>query len=488
MVLIVSLIMLMLLTLLAITATRTSVLEEMMAGNHKQATQALFAAEEGVSKAIDELMSLTISETDVNWTASGTVTDTDYSAAYSIDHRLVAGAVAATDDGRPYYLIDSTGTSATATRNLEVVLTLEYTSIWDSGITGCDGVDFNSNATTNSYSSSGQPSSEDQGHITSTTAGGDIDFRTDADINGDVRSAGDVRLDSNDLIRGDVLANGGIQLVSNAHVNGDARAAGSITGASGRVDGQVFENVTPNPINMDCDPLGIDDVFTDAGSIQSSHDNGELNTSYFNGTDYRVDGNNTDTLGVAGQAKDYSLTDFTLDSDAVVTIEGDVRLYVSGNFEMFSSASLQLAAGASLIVYAEGAIFTDSNATVNNVGIPVEIPVEIPGGIPANMSFYSNATSSDNGDYKVSLDSNSEFYGTVYAPRAAISMKSNTEVGGAVRGKYVNMDSNPVFSFDEDLNAGSGGPPSDYTLVYWTHNGGHDDDHGGTDDNHGARQ
>jgi Tfp pilus assembly protein PilX len=149
MVLIVSLIMLMLLTLLAITATRTSVLEEMMAGNHKQATQALFAAEEGVSKAIDELMSLTIndvgSETDVNWTASGTVTDTDYSAAYSIDHRLVAGAVAATTDGRPYYLIDSTGTSATATRNLEVVLALEYASIWKAGITGCDGVEANSN-------------------------------------------------------------------------------------------------------------------------------------------------------------------------------------------------------------------------------------------------------------------------------------------------------------------------------------------------------
>ena len=73
MVLIVSLIILMLLTLLTITATRTSILEEMMAGNQKQATQALFAAEQGVSKAIDELMDETIndagSKTDTGWSA-----------------------------------------------------------------------------------------------------------------------------------------------------------------------------------------------------------------------------------------------------------------------------------------------------------------------------------------------------------------------------------------------------------------------------------
>jgi type IV pilus assembly protein PilX len=77
MVLVVSLIILMLLTLLAVTAMRMSVVEEVMTGNQKLAANALFAAEQGVSAAIEDLLDQTVSDagsqTDVSWSAAGTV-------------------------------------------------------------------------------------------------------------------------------------------------------------------------------------------------------------------------------------------------------------------------------------------------------------------------------------------------------------------------------------------------------------------------------
>jgi predicted acyltransferase (DUF342 family) len=317
-------------------------------------------------------------------------------------------------------------------------------------------VEANSNVLSNSYSSSGQPTSGDNGDLATTNAGADMSFGGDIDVYGDLRSTDEIYMDSNDLVHGDALANGRITLVSSSHVNGDARTSDTVSGDT-RVDGTVYENVTPDVVPLEpCDPLDIDSVFTDAGSIQSSNDNGELSGSYFTNPDYFIKDSDTDTLGVAGQAKDYSLGDFTMDSDAVVTIQGDVRLYMSGDFTMLSNTNLSLAAGATLTIYVEGAVFTDSNAAINS------------GGIPGNMSLYSDATSSSNSDYKIVLNSNAGFGGTIYSPRAAIEINSNTTLKGAVRGKYVYLDSNPTFSFDEDLNAGSGGPPSDYKLVYWT--------------------
>jgi hypothetical protein len=461
MVLIVSLIILMLLTLLTITATRTSILEEMMSGNQKQATQALFAAEQGVSNAVASLVNETVndagSENDVNWNAAGSVTGTNYSAAYTIRHKLVGGAVVV-NAGRPYYLVNSTGSSAAATRYIEATIALDYIFPWEMGIVGCEGIDFNSDAQTTSYSSSGKPSSGDRGDIGTTDTGADINFGSDVVINGDVHSTDTVFMDSNDRVLGDVFANGDIQLVSNSHINGDARSSGTVTGSTGRVDGTVYQNVTPDVVPTEaCDPLDIDSVFTDVGSIQTSNDNSDL-SSYYTSTnpDYWIGNTDSDTLGVAGQAKDYSLTNFTMDSDATVTIQGDVRLYVDGDIQMLSNADLVLAAGASLTIYLEGSLLIDSNTTWNN------------GGIPGNMQLYSSATSTSHSDFKININSNSGFYGVIYAPRAATQILSNSSLHGAVRSLYAKLDSKPVFSYDEDLSILSKGPPIGYFQVFWT--------------------
>jgi hypothetical protein len=147
-----------------------------------------------------------------------------------------------------------------------------------------------------------------------------------------------------------------------------------------------------------------------------------------------------------------------------------VRFFVENNFTLKSISQLLFDPDATLNIYHEGqesgddnALFwLDSNTFANELGIP------------ADFQVYSKAYNEEKepglweiGKEKVTIDSNSGFYGVIYAPRAHLVINSNTSVHGSVRGSYVTLESNAAFMYDEDLDKLWIGVPIDYELVYW---------------------
>ena len=239
--------------------------------------------------------------------------------------------------------------------------------------------------------------------------------------------------------------------------------------------------VTPNPVVAltPCDPLNIDNIFAGVESIKTSNNNSEL-ISFCAGPGANCMNNGTKNffssatdavvIGVTGETRDYSFYNFEADGDSTVTIRGTVRFFVENNFILKSNAQLLFDPDASLVVYHEGEVsgdanslfWLDSNTFANYLGIT------------ANFQMYSKAYDEEEspgnwvvGKEKITIDSNTGFYGVIYAPRAHIVINSNTNIHGSIRGSYVTLDSNVGFMYDEDLDNLWIGVPIDYELVYW---------------------
>jgi hypothetical protein len=161
---------------------------------------------------------------------------------------------------------------------------------------------------------------------------------------------------------------------------------------------------------------------------------------------------NDDTLTIS-QSGQYD--NFTMDSNAIVTITGDLQLYVTGEFNLLSNAQLVLADGASVELYVGGSYFQDSNTTFSNVS---QDPTKLT--VLGLDSLY---------DATIKWYSNTEFYGAVYMPSAFIDVDSNTDFYGAMIGRYLEMDSNIQVHYDEALGGidtfGSG--PANYIVKSW---------------------
>jgi hypothetical protein len=471
--LVTGLLMLVLLTAMGIALTNASIVEIWLSSNYRTTKQAFYAAEAGVQDGISRIVSGAIVDTAQNsttWNSGISYSSTNFTNSFSITHWVVNNIVATTSSGNPYYKITSTGTSGAATRTVEAVFNLGYTSPFENALTGCDGVAFSSNGRTSSYSSAGSPTDGKNGDIGTTNPNAHITLASNANIAGDVRATGNIPMDSNAIIQKNAYANGNVTMSSNAKIGTanmtepysyEAKAGGSISlYGNSVVYGSRSPNTTPAPVNAGpCDPLNIDNLFTNnAAPIQTTNNNGQLNTSFYNAVSqtYSIGSNDTDTIGAAGQTKSYYLTSFSTDSNTSVTIQGNVTLYVNGNFSMNSNSNIIFATGATLTIYVTERFGLDSNTTIND------------GGIPANLRIYSNKQSATNSDYQINLNSNSGFRGTVYAPKTAIEINSNAHIYGAARGKYVNMRSNGTFNYDEELGRlQGGGAPEGYNLLYW---------------------
>src|SRR5262249_3528748 len=84
---------------------------------------------------------------------------------------------------------------------------------------------------------------------------------------------------------------------------------------------------------------------------------------------------------------------------------------------------------------------------------------------PSDVSLFLNSDNILDPDGSVDLDqidfnSNSQLYGTIYAPHASITINSNFELFGSLVAKTVWLDSNSRIHFDEQLlNIQGNGPP-----------------------------
>ena len=476
--LIVSLLILVALTLVAVSGMKSSVLEEQVSGNQKMAASALFGAEQGVSQALGDLFDGTISdsgqESDINWSVGGSLSGTGYSASYTVSHLVRDGAQVEDDDGRRYFIIDSTGNTTTggAERTVEVAAALEWGANSNvAGLIGCQGVTGDGNIVTGSYSSSGQPSDGDRGDMatTDTEAFIYLDGSSDMDVVGEVRSTGAIYMKSDALVRRDASANLRIW-VEDGDIFGSAYTNQNYRGSSSAVHGSIYQYYHINPlVQGDCDPLNIDAIFSaNVGAIIAGNDNNST-LGMSPGSDFS---NSRSEIGVAGVPTEYWFRNFTINGGFTVTVQGTVRMYITGNFTMDSNPRLVLAPGASLEIYMESGRFElNSNSEANN------------GGSPINLQVYSRAVNTvkddkrwqdnepdvwDPGDAMVVLNSNNIFYGVIYAPRAHVYMDSNAGIYGSVRGRFVTTKSNLGFTYDEDLDVLWTGSPTDYKLVYWS--------------------
>lgn len=513
MVLSTAMIFLAILGILGTTAIVVTTTDIKIGGNYKTNIQAFYIAEAGIQDGIGRLVNGTISdsgsESDTGWNSGNTYSTSGFSNSITVQHHVLSGSVVVDSHGNPLYKITSTGTSGNSEKTLEVVVRLTYPSPFDNALHGCDGVSFSSNGSTSSYSSSGQATDGQNGSIGTSNANADITLSSNADIQGNVSAPGSLTMEGNAQIRKDANANNGIALnggniiAGSANTNGNitmdqatisgnanasgnisldhtrskiegaATAAGTITCRGGDCDSS---NITSDDINAattpsigdpvvpttECDPLDLDTLFDDADDIVTTNDNSELtaiseNYPYNTTTDsFSMNSNETYTMGASGNSRSYYFSNFSMDSNAQVDVEGEVTLYVNGNFNLASNSLINFAGNATLTLYTTGNVVLGSNTSINN------------GGDPEDFKIYSNAESSDNSDYKFNLNSNSGFYGVVYAPKAAVQINSNSDAYGAVRGKYVEMASNAEFHYDEDLQEISGGgTPNGHEVVSW---------------------
>ncbi len=130
---------------------------------------------------------------------------------------------------------------------------------------------------------------------------------------------------------------------------------------------------------------------------------------------------------------DGEYTSFILGSNSMVTITSDVTLYITGNFSMSSNSQLNIAAGVNVTIYLGGTFTQASNCQINNLSQD-----------PTSLLILG--TDSFNGT--MTWNSNTDFYGAVYVPRAHVDFNSNIDFYGSIVANSFSFNSLARFHYD----------------------------------------
>ena len=465
------------LALVSTVAVYTTNTDIKISGNYKTSTQAFYMAEAGIHDALGRLMNGSISDSgaklDPNWNDTEVYSSTGLNNSFTVKHQVIGGSVVTDDSGTPLFLINSTGTSSSSTKQIEAVIGIIYALPYTDALTGCEGVTISSNAFTDSYDSAiGTYASQvipaatrkdqqnnawarDKGNVGTCNAGANVI------VDGNTQMHGNSKATQYVGAAGTGIPTTG--LGTPANLTG-YRGVPDTTGVNAVIYGIPTEN---NPLTL-CDPLDIPTLFDIADDIIITNNNGEIinlssppNNPYNSGSkqfEQRNSGAIREfTLGISGQTKNYYFSSFDVNSNLDLFICGEVTLYVSGNFSLASNATLTVMEGSSLTVYVTGTISFDSNQTFNQNTVTG----------PLDFTIYSSAASTSSTAYKVDIDANTDFFGTIYAPLAAIDLSSNSGSSGAIRGKWINANSNAKYHYDEALGRLEGYPVLGYKIISW---------------------
>jgi len=146
---------------------------------------------------------------------------------------------------------------------------------------------------------------------------------------------------------------------------------------------------------------------------------------------FSLDGDSTVTINESGE-----YTSFMTDNNSKVTITSDVTLYITGDFSMLSNSQFEIAEGVNVDIYLGGTFAQNSNTQINNLSQD-----------PTKLLVFG--TDSFNGEME--WNSNTDFYGAIYVPKAEIDYNSNADFYGSVAGRLLELDSNSRIHFDEAL-------------------------------------
>ena len=136
-------------------------------------------------------------------------------------------------------------------------------------------------------------------------------------------------------------------------------------------------------------------------------------------------------IGTINASGEY--TSFILGSNSTVTITSDVTLYITGDFTMSSNSQLNIDAGVNVTIYLGGTFTQASNCQINNLS---QDPT----------SLLIMGTDDFNGT--MTWNSNTDFYGAVYVPRAHVDFNSNIDFYGSIIANTFDFSSNARFHYD----------------------------------------
>ena len=86
--------------------------------------------------------------------------------------------------------------------------------------------------------------------------------------------------------------------------------------------------------------------------------------------------------------------------------------------------------------------------------------------VPWDMQIYIT-TDNSQGNRKVVMNANSQFYGVVYAPNAKVKIEAMFEIFGSVMGRHVELASNSSVHYDSSLLFNDDNGPPNYLTVSW---------------------
>lgn len=220
-----------------------------------------------------------------------------------------------------------------------------------------------------------------------------------------------VTLSGNAAVKGDVFIGQGGNTVTNISTSGNAVILGSRSTLNAPV------------------PL-----------IQITAPNGLPNRGALN-----VSSNSSITISSNGQYSSISVS-----GNARITISGNVKIYVTGAVSISGNGRITIPAGSECELYCGGNVSFSGNGFVNSTQNPHSLKI-------FGLDSCSSITNSGNGNY----------YGTLYARNAAISVTGNGEIFGAMVGDTLQDSGNGNIHYDESLGSYIMAQGS-YRLKYWT--------------------
>ena len=167
---------------------------------------------------------------------------------------------------------------------------------------------------------------------------------------------------------------------------------------------------------------------------------------------------NTGTTKTIGPGN-LQYTSLTTKSNSTLTVKGPCNLVISSAATINSNSTWTLdASDGPIVIYATNDFELKSNSTISTTTSD-----------PTKLTLYLTGThaSASSSSPKIDFSSNSQFFGTVYAPDLALEINSNFELFGSLKASWLTIASNAKVHFDEKLAAGALDPGAGYSVVAW---------------------
>ena len=231
---------------------------------------------------------------------------------------------------------------------------------------------------------------------------------------------------------GDISTNGPISIPSNTDVYGDANPGADYPFSSkpAGVSGSWGTRQTPLAYN----PIPTETLSAEKALGLAAAGHGVITQS--ESESYTRTGDNLvvyKTITLTGGS--YYFKSITVNNQANIIVSGQSTIYVDGGNVVVNTQGDMNVSGQATFYVDGGNINIDTQGDINTLGVP------------KNLTIYSTGTN-------ITLITQTDFYGAIYAPNATISLTSKTaggEIYGAIACKSFISGTNTAVHFDKAL-------------------------------------